>query len=420
MATYFHNISSGKISVQFTSVDDSWMKLNNTMAYYGQGSGKTDLHGWDFIVDSVKAWEGVVNFSNYEYLTVIHAGEDQSSYPNKTELLWRQNYCNLGRTSKRTVLTSNGHYDFWGLAYDSEFEEWGLLAHEFAHGLGVPDLYVENESLGIDALSLMARGDRNGNPEGSCPAPLDAFSMYMLGWSNPEILKLNSTGDTIMMVTSTTVFKAQLSDSNYCLIEVKEKSGYDEYTVPTTSVIVYTVDDTRESAKGIVDVLTGGIVAQGEIYSDTARNVFVSFLSFNSSTHVATVVLSTQLFFVNMNIPDTVECPLTTSGEVQVFDTNNNPARYVPLNITVDESSPILRVTDENGKADFPLSFGLGELGSHTVRITSPSMLAGETERVVVALFPWQILAIVLLSIALTVLGISYLQKRRHVIDQFN
>jgi M6 family metalloprotease-like protein len=413
MATYFRDISSGKISIDFTLFGDRWMKLNKTMEYYGQGSGKDDLHGWDFIVDSVKAWESLVNFSNYEYLTVIHAGEDQSSYPNQTQLLWRQNYCNLGRTSKRTVFASNGHYDFWGLAYDSEFEEWGLWAHEFAHGLGVPDLYVENESLGIDRLSLMARGDRNGSPEGTCPAPLDAFSMYLLGWLNPTVLVLNSTEDIITMKASTTVFKVDLIDSDYCLVEVKEKSGYDEYTVPSTSVAVYTVDNTKESAKGIVDILAGGLVAQGSVYSDVARNVFVSFISFDSSTHEATVGLSNQLFFVRMNIPDSIEWLSTASGQVQVFDANNNPRRYAPLNITVDQNSPILLVTDENGKADFQLSFGLNDLGNHTVRVTSPLMLAGQTETATAVVFPWQPLAIVLLSIGLAVLVFEYLRARR-------
>jgi len=418
MATYFHNVSLGKMSIDFTFFGDEWMRLNNTMRYYGQGSGKSDSHGWDFIVDSVKAWEKYVNFSDYEYLTVIHAGEDQSSYPNQTELLWRQNYCNLGRSSMLTVWTSKGHYDFWGLAYDSEFEEWGLLAHEFAHGLGLPDLYVENASLGIDKLSLMARGDRNGVPEGSCPAPLDAFSMYMLGWLNPVPINLNSTEDIVEMNSSAlgspTVFKVSLSDSEYYLIEVREKSGSDNYTLSSTSVIVYIVNNMKESADGIVDVLNGGVVVYGGFYSDIARSVCVSFVSFNSSTHIARVGLSTQLFFIRIDLPDGIDWFSTITGKIQVFDGNDNPVRYALLNITVDENMSILRVTDENGEATFELSFK--ELGNHTIRVTSPSILAGETERTILVSFPWQPLAIALLSIALLVLSvytvIKYVLKR--------
>jgi hypothetical protein len=217
------------------------------------------------------------------------------------------------------------------------------------------------------------------------------------------------------MKASTSVFKVDLTDSDYCLIEVKERSGYDEYTVPSTSVIIYTVDDTRESAKGIVDVLDGGVLAQGSVYSDAARSMFVSFISFDSSTHVTTVGLSTKLFFVRINVPDSIAWLTAASGQVQVFDANNNPARYVPLDITIDESLPILRVTDENGKANFQLSFGLDGLGNHTVRVTSLSMLTGETIKSTVAIFPWQPTIIALLLIALAISLIKYLHTRKRI-----
>ena len=415
MATYFHNMSLGKISINFTLFGDKWLRLNNTMAYYGQGSGKTESHGWDLIVDSVKAWEDYASFSDYNYLTVIHAGEDQSSYTNETELVWRQNFGFLGHAIRRVVTTDYANYGFWGLAYDSEFEEWGLMAHEFGHSLGLPDLYVENRSLGIDNLSLMARGDRNGDPEGTCPAGLDDFSMYLLGWLNPVPVELNSTEDILEMNSSAhdsaTVYKIPLSDSEYYLIEVRERSGSDEYALSSTSVVVYIVDDVRESANGIVDVPNGGVVVQGGFYSDVARSVCVSFVSFNSSTHFARVGLSTQLSFVRVDIPDTIDCFSTITGKVQLFDGNNNPVHYTPLSITVDENTPIWKVTDENGQVDFELSFGLNELGNHTVRIASPSMLAGETEKAISVIFPWQVFAIALLLTALAVLGIRYLQR---------
>jgi len=199
------------------------------------------------------------------------------------------------------------------------------------------------------------------------------------------------------------------------LIEVREKSGSDNYTLSSTSVIVYIVNNMRESADGIVDVLNGGVVVQGGFYSDIARSICVSFVSFNSSTHIARVGLSTQLFFVRIDLPDGIDWFSTITGKVQVFDTNDNPVRCALLNIIVDENITILRVTDENGEATFELSFK--ELGNYTIRVTSPSMLAGETERTILVSFPWQPLAIALLSIALLVLGaytiIKYVLKRR-------
>ena len=418
MAEYFYNVSFGRISIDVMFFSDHWERLNNTMEYYGQDAGEThDEHGWQFLVDSVKAWDKFVDFYDYDSLLVIHAGEDQSSYPEMTELLWRQNYCNLGRTSKKTVQVNSEKYTFWGLAYDSEFEEWGLVAHEFGHSLGLPDLYVENESLNFDMLSLMARGDRNGIPEGTCPAPLDGFSMHLLNWLPPTTVTLNSTEDIVEMkplgYSSATLLKIPLSESEYYLIEVREKSGNDKYTVSSTSAIVYMIDEKKGSKEGIATVLDGGVVPQGSKYSDAARSIFVSFVSFNSSTHLATVGLSTQLIFVDMDIPDSAECFFATKGKVQVFDSSNNPVEGIPLNISIGEKYRIQLLTDHNGKTDFQFEFAFNELGNRIVKISSPYMLAGETEKGILVIFPKALFVILVLLVSFVIILVLMIRRFR-------
>lgn len=406
VAEYFHNSSFGRISINVTFFGDHWERLNNTMEYYGQdANGTHDVHGENFIADSIEAWNNFVNFSEYDCLLVIHAGEDQSSHPETTELLWRQNYCNLGRASKRAISVNGREHRFWGMAYDSEFEEWGLIAHEFGHSLGLPDLYIENESLAFDGFSLMARGDRNGVPEGTCPAPLDGFSMHLLGWSNLTTVTLNSTEDVVKMkplgCSSATLLKIPLSESEYYLVEVREKAGNDKYTVSSTSVIVYIIDEMKESKKGIATVLTDGVVTEGSTYSDAARNVFVSFISFNSSEHLAIVAFSAQLFFVDVDLSDSVECFLTATVKIHVFDSSNNPVVGVPLSISIGENHHIQLLTDSRGQAEFQFRFGFNELGTRHIKISSPYMLAGEKEKEILVVFPWTLLIIVILIVAL-------------------
>jgi M6 family metalloprotease-like protein len=421
MSEYYHNISLGKISIDFNFLGDHWERLNKTMEYYGEDvNGTQDINGFSLIYDSMQAWKRFVNFSDYDSVLVIHAGLDQSYNKNMTQLLWSRNFCYLGpRTSNESVVIDGKILSFWGLAYVSELNEYGVFAHEFGHTLGLPDLYIENENetLAFDRLSLMALGASNGNPEGSWPAPLDGFSMSMLGWLEPAKISLNMTEDTVEMKplgsNSSTLLKIPLSNSQYYLIEFREKSGYDEYSIDSTSVIVYLIDEMKESKNGIATVLNGGIVTQGSVYADVARNIFVSFISVDSSTHTARVGLSTQLFFVRIDIPNSIECFSTESGEVHVFDADNNPARYVELRITVDQNSPILGVTDENGTAEFQVNFGLNNVGNHTVVITSPSMLAGETETVIVAVFPWQWPVIAVLITALVVFAILHFRQSR-------
>jgi M6 family metalloprotease-like protein len=405
MAEYFHDISLGKIWIDFTFFGDKWIRLNNTMEYYGQGDWNDDFHGWTFVVDSVGAWENFVNLSDYDSLMIVHAGDDQASHTNETWLLWSQNFCNLGRTSKTNVTVDGHTYSFWGIAYVSEYDEYGMFSHEFGHSLGLPDLYVENKTEAFDGLSLMADGCWNGFPQATKPAPLDCFSLYILGWVDPSVVELNSTEEIFEMKSlgssDPSVLKVPLSDTEYYLIEVREKSGYDEYTVPSTSVVVYLIDEMKKSATGIATLLNGGRISVGSVFSDVARGVYVSFVSFNSSTHVAKVGLSSQLFFVRIDIPDSIGCISTVLGKVQVLDANNNPAQYAEVNVTIDENMPLTLVTDENGNANFQLRFGPNELGNHTVRVTSVSILAGETEKTIVAIFPWESMAVVLLSITL-------------------
>jgi M6 family metalloprotease-like protein len=419
MAAYFYNVSHGKISVDFTLFGDKWLRLNNTMEYYGQGSWKDDFHGWDFVVDSVKAWENFVNFSNYDCLTIVHAGDDQALHTNETELLWSKNFCNLGRTSKTSVTVDGQTYSFWGIAYVSEYDEYGLVSHEFGHSLGLPDLYVENRTEAFDSLSLMALGSWNGFPQGTEPAPLDGFSLHMLGWIDPSTVELNSTEEIFQMKSlesdAPSVLKVPLSDTEYYLVEVREKSGYDEYTVPSTSVEVYLIDEMKQSATGIATLLNGGCVSLGSVFSDAARGVDVSFISFNSSTHVAKVGLSSQLLFVAMNVPNSVQCFFPASGTVEVFNANGEPVPSVPLNITIGQSHYTLVDTDEGGKADFPIDFGLSELGNQTIRVFSPLMLTGETVRETTVVFPWIPLAIFVLSLAL-IIALVFAAKRRSVI----
>jgi M6 family metalloprotease-like protein len=414
MSNYFFNVSLGRISVDVTFFGDHWEKLNKTMEYYGQDVNEIqDVKGEELIEDAVKAWDSFVNFSNYDCLLVIHAGEDQI-YANRTELLWSRNYCYFGRSSKWYVTGEDGTYGFWGAAYNSEFNEYGIMAHEFGHSLGLPDLYVDNKFLPFDNLSLMARGCHNGYPQGTCPAHLDGFSMCMLGWLEPTITSLNSTEDVVQVKAlgheTATLLKIPLSDQEYYLVEVRENSGYDKYTVSNPSILVYEIDEMRASKEGIATVLTGGIVTHGSTYSDVARGVFITFYSFNYSNHSAMVGLSTKLFIVDIDVPETVDCLCAIKFQIKVFDSNNNPVENIRLNISIGNKYQVQLITDTAGIAEFRISFGIFELGKKLVKISSSNMIIGEKEKEILVAFPWAVIIIGLLSI-LSIITLFYAVK---------
>jgi hypothetical protein len=99
MNTYFKRISHGKMYITYT-ITPSWKTPSHGIAYYGQDTPSTvssdvrynDVRKREFLSDSINAWDGEIDYTKYEHLIVIHAGEDQSfPYTNnkKTELLWR-------------------------------------------------------------------------------------------------------------------------------------------------------------------------------------------------------------------------------------------------------------------------------------------------------------------------------------------
>ncbi len=74
-------------------------------------------------------------------------------------------------------------------------ETIGTICHEHGHVLGLPDLYdiaYTTELTPVGKWALMASGASAGNPYGSSPGHMTAWSRYMLGWV--DTTNINSAG----------------------------------------------------------------------------------------------------------------------------------------------------------------------------------------------------------------------------------
>ena len=129
-----------------------------------------------------------------DHVVVVHAGVDQSDGGGAqgTYALW---------ANSNVVDQGNGGYAFGGtgykvanVTYQPESAVAGVIAHEFGHDLGLPDLYdsVGGSDPDTGFWDIMSSGSRSGRLNGIEPTNMGAWSKYVLGWLNPTVLDYGS------------------------------------------------------------------------------------------------------------------------------------------------------------------------------------------------------------------------------------
>lgn len=196
---YYNQSSNGQYTPDFTIVGP--VTLPQTLEYYGADSGNTkDVNFNQFCKDAIDAVDGMVDFKDYdnmgdgkaELVCVIYAGYGQSVSGNGAETLWPK--CGSKGISTNdgvTVSYMNCSPELYRVSKGNDINGIGLFCHEFSHGMGLPDLYVTNESAIMDNQSpefwdVMDYGEyANG---GYTPVPYSAWEREAMGWKEFEVL----------------------------------------------------------------------------------------------------------------------------------------------------------------------------------------------------------------------------------------
>ena len=127
----------------------------------------------------------------------------------------------------------------------------GVMAHEFGHALGLPDLYDtfhegrEDDSAGIGNWGLMGRGARGWNGNDG-PVPFSAWSREQLGWANVVEITDDVVGRILKDVATTdTVYKISVG-GGYYLIENRQSamSHYDR-KLPQDGLLIWHVEPSK-------------------------------------------------------------------------------------------------------------------------------------------------------------------------------
>ena len=243
----YEELSSGQYTVNGDVSD--WVQVPYNEASYGETENQTDMTR--FIDDGAEAWyaqqkaagksdaeigEYLAEFDQWDrhdwdndgdfneadgyidHFQAVHAGEDESAGA-PTWAIWAHRWAvNQGRTYKdgsgpeEYTLEGDpgnggieiGDTGLWIRDYTTEPENGGLgvFAHEYAHDLGLPDLYdTSGGENGTGFWTLMSSGSWLGHGEdtiGTTPNHMGAWEKLQLGWLDYEVAKAGKRSTHIL------------------------------------------------------------------------------------------------------------------------------------------------------------------------------------------------------------------------------
>ena len=219
----YEELSSGRYTVDGDVTD--WVKVPNNEASYGETESQADMTR--FIQDGANAWyeqqkaagksdadiktylATFDKWDRYDYdkdgdfkesdgyidhYQSVHAGEDESAGA-PTWAIWAHRWAvnqagrgTDGPTYNKYGGIQIGNTDMWIRDYTTEPENGGtgVFAHEYAHDLGLPDLYdTSGGENGTGFWTLMSSGSWLGHGKGTIgttPNHMGAWEKLQLGW----------------------------------------------------------------------------------------------------------------------------------------------------------------------------------------------------------------------------------------------
>ncbi|MDI6704867.1 MAG: M6 family metalloprotease domain-containing protein [Bacillota bacterium] len=247
------------MSISATVVDP--VRSSHSMKYYGEdGGGIDDANGniYELAREAVLLLDGTgFDFAPFDtnsdgiidHIIIIHAGDGQEDV-NNPDLIWSHHW----KIGEEGQVTQSGK-TAKSYTMIAESSPLGVLAHEFGHDIGLPDLYdadgfANGYTFGVGSWDVMGFGAWNhlpGDRPGSCPANLSAWSREYMGWVEP--IDTSSDTSTQRTIANTDGYssvrrlwpKGNTSCGEYFLVEYRRKIGYDA-GLPGEGILVWHVD----------------------------------------------------------------------------------------------------------------------------------------------------------------------------------
>lgn len=203
---YYSDMSNGLFTPQFDVFGP--YQLPYATAYYGGSNedSSNDENTQALISDACQLADNDVDFSQYDangdgnvdLVCIIYAGYGQCYSGNPGTLFWPKSGTVSGGTyDGKTVLRYAASCELGGnvartqqLGY-KRIHGVGVFCHEFAHTLGLPDMYTNISPADNEAMEdwdLMDGGEYTGSSMGYYPAEFSAWEREIMGWHTIEEL----------------------------------------------------------------------------------------------------------------------------------------------------------------------------------------------------------------------------------------
>jgi len=372
---YYAEDSYGIVSFATTlspSATSPWYSLQQTMEYYSANTASIDNQ---LVTDSLQAaYKAGVNFHDYKYAIIVHAGNDEAMTHASTDI---------------HSFTIPG-YVFNPSPLDSFQISSSVYAHEAGHLQGLPDLYDLTQQIDpvnnfVGYWEIMALGEwnpNNANPlqpsAGTYPSQHSSWSKIKLGWiSNSSIRKVypgNLTTITVHNLELPTpgiqIVKIPISVNSdgslsYYLLEMRAKVGtYDQYLpfpsdYPGAGLLIYKVNESIAGGHGnlrLIDAHPGGDLSDAAFgpcsspctsnntFSDSANFVKIIVTATNSTAYTIIVDrTSSPLLLLQVNTP-APGMLISVDGANLTSDKSNElrlPVHYGPHEVYIQSEVPL-------------------------------------------------------------------------------
>ncbi|TNM34670.1 M6 family metalloprotease domain-containing protein [Streptomyces sedi] len=275
---YFEQQSSGQYTVDGLVTD--WVRVDYNEARYGTNSCGDNVceEVWNVITDGVNAWyddqiaagvspeeiaetlaqydvqdrydyDGDGDFNEpdgyLDHFQIVHAGEDESAGGGAQgeDAIWAHRWYAYGDQAGFTGPENNpaggtqiADTGLWVGDYTIQPENGGVgvFAHEFAHDLGLPDLYDtaggENGTAFWSAMSSGSWLSRGEGAIGTLPNDMGSWEKLQLGWLDYEVARA-ATNSVHRLGPSSEVYP-QRGSTQSVIVELPEKTVTHEIAEP--------------------------------------------------------------------------------------------------------------------------------------------------------------------------------------------